>query len=173
MEGCAPGHAGLHESRAARRAKPPGRRPHDQWARVSCFTRCSPATALSAPGRVSDVLRGTGDGAGRSRSEYDKGIPKDLETICLKCLQKEPAKSLWLLPGSCRGPGRWLRDEPIAARPIGLMERCWRWCRRNPAVAAASRLPPAFCGTGSHCHHGRLFSRGGAAPQYPGGIGYR
>ena len=73
----------------------------------------------------------------RPRS-LDKGIPKDLETICLKCLQKEPTNRY----ASCRqlaeDLGHWLRDEPITARPIGPMERCWRWSRRNPVLSGLS-----------------------------------
>lgn len=68
------------------------------------------------------------------RSLNDK-IPRDLETICLKAMAKAPARR-YATAGELAGDlNRWLRGEPIVARPLGPAGRLWRWFRSNPLAA--------------------------------------
>jgi WD40 repeat protein len=63
-------------------------------------------------------------------------LARDLQTICLKCLAKEPARRYASAAGLAEDLRRWQAGKPIRARRVGAVEHGWRWCRRNPALAA-------------------------------------
>jgi len=72
-------------------------------------------------------------------------VPRDLETICLKCLQKEPEHRYASAEALAEDLGRWLRHEPIRARPSTVWEHGSKWALRHPAraglVAVSAALP--------------------------------
>jgi serine/threonine protein kinase len=63
-------------------------------------------------------------------------IDRDVETICLKCLEKDATRRYETAEALAGDLGRYLEGRPIVARPVSRPARLWRWCKRNPTVAA-------------------------------------
>lgn len=72
--------------------------------------------------------------------KLNSNVPRDLETICLKCLRKSPDARYVSAAELAADIRRWLNREPIHARPVSGIERLVRWCQRKPAVASLAAL---------------------------------
>ncbi len=74
----------------------------------------------------------------RAPRRVNEKVPRDLETITLKCLEKSPSQRFTTAALLAQELRRFLHGEPILSRPITRTERAWRWCHRNPAIASLS-----------------------------------
>lgn len=82
-----------------------------------------------------DILRQVIDQEPASLRSLNRNIAADLETICHKCLAKSPTQRYPSAVALQAELKRFLRGEPIMARPVSRTEKAWRWCRRNPTLA--------------------------------------
>ncbi len=89
---------------------------------------------------VVEVLRQVADHAPVPPRNLRPDIPRDVETICLKCLAKEPAQRYETAEALAEDLERWLEGRPIRARPLGTIARVWSWARRNPMPASLSAI---------------------------------
>ncbi len=68
-------------------------------------------------------------------SRLQPSLPRDLETVCLKCLAKSPPRRYATAEALAADLRRFLEHRPVLARRTGPAGRLWRWCRRNPGIA--------------------------------------
>ena len=87
-------------------------------------------------GTLEDTLRQLLDTEPVAPCLLNASVPRDLETICLKCLEKEPKRRYGTALELAEDLGRWLRHEPIHARPSSSLDRLMKWTKRQPAIAA-------------------------------------
>ena len=91
--------------------------------------------AFDSPDRLQLIEQIKAEEPPRPRS-LDPRIPRDLETIVLKAIDKDPKGRYQSADALAEDLRRFLADEPIQARPVGPLERAWIWARRRPAAAA-------------------------------------
>ena len=89
---------------------------------------------------ITATLRMVAENDAVSPRLLNASVPRDLETICLKCLEKEPARRYATAQQLTGDLDRFLSNEPIQARPISIVGKIHRWCLRNKALAVAGTV---------------------------------
>ena len=109
----------------------------DVWALgavlYECLTGCPPFRGAT----VYETMRSVLSEEPALPSSLNEKVPRDLETICIKCLNKEPGGRYGSALELAEDLRRYREGEPILARPAARWERAWKWARREPAKAAA------------------------------------
>jgi tetratricopeptide (TPR) repeat protein/tRNA A-37 threonylcarbamoyl transferase component Bud32 len=92
------------------------------------------------------VIRQTSDRPAPKLRSLVRGSSRDLETICARCLEREPAARYRSAGDLAEDLERWLEGRSIIARPVSPPLRAWRWARRNPVLAGAATAALLLCG---------------------------
>lgn len=87
---------------------------------------------------LAGLITSQADSGVRAVRRLNPSVPRDLETITLKCLEREPVKRYATAKALEEDLRRFLANEPIQARPVGPFGKLWRWSKRRPALAATA-----------------------------------
>jgi len=98
---------------------------------------------------VLETLRQVREREPEPPSRANRRVARDLETICLKCLRKEPLQRYGSALALAEDLDRYLAGEPIQGRPVGLWERGLRWARRRPLAVALAACLALLVGSGA------------------------
>ncbi|MCX6927404.1 MAG: serine/threonine-protein kinase, partial [Verrucomicrobia bacterium] len=114
--------------------------PSDVYSLGAILYHCLTARPPFVAETITATLRMVAENEAVSPRLLNASVPRDLETICLKCLEKDARRRYATAQALADELGRFLRGEPIQARPVTAVEKLWRWCRRKPALATAIGL---------------------------------
>ena len=104
---------------------------------------------------VAEILTKIGNDSPVHPREIHPALDRDLSTICMKCLARDPADRYATAQAVAIDLRDWLKGRPISARPVHPVERLTKWVRRNPALAALITIAPVGLGLFVALKHGR------------------
>src|SRR5262249_11237617 len=110
--------------------------PADVWALGAILYECLTGRPAFRAANVFETLQQVANGARVRPGRRDRRVPRDLETVALRCLEKDPGRRYAGAAALADDLQRWLDGRPIRARRTPAWERAAKWSRRNPAVAA-------------------------------------
>ena len=101
-----------------------------------CFIICSPGDRHFALDTMLETVQQVTSRPPTPPSDLNPAVPRDLEAICLKCLEKSPKSRYPSAAAVADDLSRWQAGIPVLARPARAREHAWRWVRRYPVLSA-------------------------------------